>query len=151
MAHDFAQTVQVQTRTHHGALARFGGRSNEVTRPRPGLWLRRAAPMPEERLRVDRQGEADEVRLAADVADELTASEPHRVAEVTVDRLGVVASREEPFVGIMSQVGWGEGSRRDSEPRTASMIASPMRSISGPRMGVDSESNPLVQVRMPAE
>jgi hypothetical protein len=57
-----------------------------------------------QRERVHAESEAEEVEVLAGVSDAVGAPKPHRVVEVTVDGLGVVATGEEPLeVGI---AGW---------------------------------------------
>src|SRR5262249_9396681 len=98
------------TSTCSGRLyGRFGARRNP--RGVVVVWLRgerfgTLASVAVQRQRVDRECEPDEVQQLADVSDAVSAAEPHCVVEVTVDGLGVVASREEPFeVGIAGRDG----------------------------------------------
>src|SRR4051812_31148216 len=57
-----------------------------------------------ERERVDRQREAEEIEVLAGMGGAVRTGEPHGVVEVTVDGLGIVAARKQPFeVGI---AGW---------------------------------------------
>jgi hypothetical protein len=71
---------------------------------------------------VDHEGEAEEVHVLTDVTDAVGSSEPHRVHQVTVDRLAAVATPIQ--ARVVDRISW-ERNRRSGARESSNGFVCP--------------------------